>query len=107
MYIIDMGFVEEIFRLLDQTDSTLVFPTENAARHWLSMYVRQRRTSVLASRAIALDSFAKLFAPVDEKKPSNKYHRLAFVADFLSSRQSGLKYLYDDAFFPYRRSFRF
>ena len=105
MYIIDMGFVEEIFRLLDQTDSTLVFPTENAARHWLSMYVRQRRTSVLASRAIALDSFAKLFAPVDEKKPSNKYHRLAFVADFLSSRQSGLKYLYDDAFFPYRRRF--
>ena len=105
MYIIDMGFVEEIFRLLDQTDSTLVFPTENAARHWLCMYVRQRKASVLASRAIALDSFAKLFAPVDEKKPANKYHRLVFVSDFLSSRQTGLKYLYDDAFYPYRRRF--
>lgn len=105
MYIIDMGFVEEIFNILDKTDSTLVFPTENAARHWLCMYVRHRRSSVLASRAIALDSFKKLFAPVDEKKPSNKYHRLAFVSSLLSSGQSGLKYMYDDAFYSYRRRF--
>jgi len=105
MYIIVMGFVEEIFRIIDETSSTLVFPTENTARHFLGMYVRQRRTSVLASRAIALDSFKNLFAPVHERKPANKYHRLAFVSSLLSSGQSSLKYLYDDAFFSYKRRF--
>ncbi len=105
MYIICMGLREDIFGYLDDGKTTLVFPTENAARHWLSMYARQRRTSVLADRAIALDSFKELFAPVHSQKPSNKYHRLAFAASLLSSKTSGLRYLYNDSYYSYRRRF--
>ena len=101
-----MGLVEEIFSLLDDGRTTLVFPTENAARHYLSMYVRSRHTSVLADRAIALDSFMAKFAPVHKnRKPSNKYHRLAFVSSFLSSGKTGLRYIYDDRFCSFRRRF--
>ena len=100
-----MGLREEIFGYLDDGMTTLVFPTENAARHWLSMYVRQRRTSVLADRAIALDSFKELFSPVHEERPANRYHRLAFVSDLLASRSSGLKYLFNDSFYGFRRRF--
>ena len=101
-----MGLVEEIFSLLDDGRTTLVFPTENAARHYLSMYVRSRHSSVLADRAIALDSFMAKFAPVHKnRKPSNKYHRLAFVSSFLSSGKTGLRYIYDDRFCSFRRRF--
>ena len=100
-----MGLREEIFGYLDDGKTTLVFPTENAARHWLSMYVRQRKTSVLADRAIALDSFKAMFAPEHERKPSNKYHRLSFISSLLASRSSSLKYLYNDSFHYYRKRF--
>lgn len=100
-----MGIKEEIFKYLDDGTTTLVFPTENSARHYLCQYVRARGTSVLSSRAIALDTFSQLFSPKHEEKPSNKYHRLAFVASFLDTAKTGLKYLYDDSFFAYRQRF--
>ena len=100
-----MDFTERIFGLLDKGETTLVFPTENTARHYLSLYVRNRGTGILAERAVALDSFASLFAPVHREKPSNRYHRLAFVSDLLQSSSTGLDYLYKDTFFSFRRRF--
>ena len=57
MYIVNMTFRDEIFSLLDDDSLTLVFPTENASRYWLSSYARERGCSILASRAIAFDLF--------------------------------------------------
>ncbi len=105
LYTIDMTLVEEIFRYLDDGRTTLVFPTENAARHYLALYVRSRRTSVLATRAMAFDDFKALFAPRHEERPANKYHRLVFTASFLDSGKTGLSYLYNDDFSSYRQRF--
>lgn len=99
-------FTESIYSLLDDPDVTLVFPTENAARHHLAAYVRVRGRSVLADRAIAFDTFRAMFAPKHEnEKPSNKYHRLAFVTGFLESRRTGMNRLYKDSLYEYRLRF--
>ena len=90
MYIVVMTFKDEIFSLLDDDSLTLVFPTENAARYWLSSYVRERGCSILASRAIAFDRFREMFSPSDERRPADKYHRLAFTSSFLESRNTGM-----------------
>ncbi|MCQ2413088.1 MAG: hypothetical protein MJ057_09080, partial [Sphaerochaetaceae bacterium] len=100
-----MSISEAVFRYLDDGTTTLVFPTENTARHFLAKYVRNGHTSVLASRAMALDTFMQKFCPKHEQKPSNKYHRLAFVASFLDSHDTGLGYLYKDDFYSYRQRF--
>ncbi len=100
-----MTIAEEIFRYLDDGSITLVFPTENAARHYLAQYVRSRRTSVLASRAIAFDEFKQNFAPKHDERPANKYHRLVFTSSFLDSGNTGMTYLYNDGFFEYRQRF--
>ncbi|MGP1508005.1 MAG: PD-(D/E)XK nuclease family protein [Sphaerochaeta sp.] len=100
-----MKVTEQVFRYLDDGKTTLVFPTENACRHFLTQYVIKRKKSIPASRAMAFDSFKMLFAPVHEKKPANKYHRLAFVANFLDSGKTGLRYLYKDDFYGYRQRF--
>lgn len=100
-----MTIAEEIFRYLDDSGITLVFPTENAARHYLAQYVRSRRTSVLASRAIAFDEFKMNFAPKHAERPANKYHRLVFTSSFLDCGSTGLTYLYNDGFFEYRQRF--
>lgn len=99
-------FTENIYSLLDDPGVTLVFPTENAARHHLSGYVRSRGRSVLADRAIAFDTFRGMFVPKHkERKPSDKYHRLAFVTAFLDSRRTGMDYLYRDYLYEYRLRF--
>ena len=99
-------FTENIYSLLDDPEVTLVFPTENAARHHLAGYVRARGRSVLADRAIAFDTFREMFAPRHEdEKPSNKYHRLAFVTGFLDSRRTGMNHLYKDTLYEYRLRF--
>ncbi len=100
-----MTLSEEIFRYLDDNGTTLVFPTENAARHYLAQYVRTRRTSVLASRAMAFDDFKASFAPRQKDRPANKYHRLVFTSTFLDSGRTGLGYLYRDSFHSYRQRF--
>ncbi len=101
-----MRLRDEIFRLLEEGNSTLVFPTENSARWYLSEYVRERGCSVLASRAIAFDEFAALFAPRHEdRKPANKYHRLSFISSLLEGGRSGLSYLYRDSFISYSQRF--
>lgn len=105
MYIIYMAFKDEIFRLLDEDTATLVFPTENASRYWLSRYVRERGCSILASRAMAFDRFRELFSPSDERRPADKYHRLAFTSSFLESGSTGMHYLYDDRLKPYHHRF--
>ena len=99
-------FAENICRYLDDPSVTLVFPTENTARHWLSSYVRKRGRSVLAERALAFDTFRSMFAPEHpDRKPSDKYHRLAFVTGFLDSRKTGMSYLYRDSLYEYRLRF--
>lgn len=100
-----MHIKDEIFRYLDDGSTILVFPTENAARYYLSQYVREKRTSVLATRAMALDTFAQMFSPKHENKPSNKYHRLAFTASFLDCGNTGMTYLYKDSLFDNRQRF--
>lgn len=100
-----MGLKQKIFRYLDDGVTTLVFSTETTARHYLSLYVRERKTSILADRAVALDVFKAMFAPVHISKPSNKYYRLAFVSDLLSQKKSGLNYLYKDEFQAYKSRF--
>ncbi len=105
LYNMGMDFTEEIFRLLDDGNTTLIFPTENTARHYLSKYVRARGTSVLASRAMAFDEFKVHYAPVHERRPANKYHRLSFISDFLTRGSTGLDYLYRASFFSYRHRF--
>lgn len=93
-----MKLRDEIFRLLKEDVCTLVFPTENSARYYLSEYVREEKVSIPSSRAIAYDDFAKLFAPRhDNLKPANKYHRLSFISSMLESGNSGLTYLYSDS----------
>lgn len=87
---------ESIFNLFDKDDGVLVFPTETIARYYLSEYARSRKTSLLASRAIAFDSFSSLFAPHHEtQKPVNRFHRMAFVSSFLESEGSNLAYFYN------------
>ncbi len=105
MYIVYMSFRDEIFRLLDDGGTTLVFPTENAARYWLSAYVRSRRCSILASRAMAFDRFKELFSPKREQRPSDRIYRLAFVSSFLESKKTEMHYLYDDDFHDYHHRF--
>ena len=96
LYIVDMTFKDEIYSLLDDDSLTLVFPTENASRYWLSSFARERCCSILASRAIAFDRFKEKFSPSDERRPADKYHRLAFTSSFLESRNTGMHYLYSD-----------
>ena len=91
-----MSFRDEIFRLLDDDSLTLVFPTENASRYWLSAYAGERGCSILASRAIAFDNFKEKFSPANERRPADKYHRLAFTSSFLESGNTGMDYLYSD-----------
>jgi len=98
-------FTESIFRYLDDPSVTLVFPTENTARFWLSSYVRKRGRSVLGEKALAFDTFRSMFAPRHEDRPSDKYRRLAFVTDFLDSRKTGMNYLYRDSLYEYRLRF--
>lgn len=105
MYIVYMSFRDEIFRLLDDGGATLVFPTENAARYWLSAYVRSRRCSILASRAMAFDRFRELFSADRQLRPSNRIYRLAFVSSFLESNKTGMHYLYSDDFHDYHHRF--
>ena len=105
LYIVCMDFKDEIFGLLDDGRTTLVFPTENAARWWLSRYVRERRCSILASRAVAFDRFKSLFSPSQEKRPSNRFYRLAFVSSFLEGGGTGMQYLYDDTLSEYHNRF--
>ena len=105
MYIVYMSFKDEIFRLLDDGSSTLVFPTENASRYWLSAYVRERRCSILASRAVAFDKFKEYFSPSGKGHPSNKYHRLAFTSSFLGRGATGMSYLYSDGLKSYYHRF--
>ncbi|MCR5731819.1 MAG: PD-(D/E)XK nuclease family protein [Sphaerochaetaceae bacterium] len=101
-----MTLREEIFRLLTDEKCTLVFPTENSARYYLSEYVREKKCSVLASRAISFDDFAAIFAPRHEKlRPANKYHRLSFISSMLESGKSGLSYLYSDSLVSYSQRF--
>ena len=96
MYIVNMTFRDEIFSLLDDDSLTLVFPTENASRYWLSSYARERGCSILASRAIAFDLFREKFSPSEGRRPADKYHRLAFTSSFLESGNTGMHYLYSD-----------
>ena len=92
-----MTFREEIFRILDDGSTVLVFPTENASRYWLAEYVRTRKTSIAASRAIAFDEFRMRFSPKNRtEKPAGKYHRLVFASDFLNRDNTGMDYLYRD-----------
>ena len=105
MYIVYMGFKDEIFRLLDEGAATLIFPTENASRYWLSRYVRERGCSILASRAMAFDRFREKFSPSDERRPVDKYHRLAFTSAFLESGRTGMNYLYSDECNEYHHRF--
>ena len=105
MYILNMSFKEEIFKLFDETTSMLVFPTENAARYWLSGYARERGCSILASRAMAFDTFCEKFSPSDGRHPSDKYYRLTFTSSFLESGKTGMCYLYKDKFKAYYHRF--
>jgi len=92
--------------LFSEEGSTLVFPTENTARYYLSEFARERRCSIRASRAMAFDEFAALFAPHHEdRRPANKYHRLAFISSLLESGRSGLSYLYRDECSSYFQRF--
>ena len=105
MYIVYMSFKDEIFRLLDDDSLTLVFPTENSSRYWLSAYARERGCSILASRAIAFDRFKEMFSPSDERRPADKYHRMAFTASFLGNGNTGMNYLYSDRCHSYFHRF--
>ena len=105
MYIVYMSFRDEIFRLLDDGRTTLVFPTENAARYWLSTYVRARGCSILASRAMAFDRFRELLSPDRQQRPSDRMHRLAFVSSFLEAGNTGMSYLYKDELHDYYHRF--
>jgi len=90
-------FREEIFRILDDGRSTLVFPTENASRYWLAEYARKKHTSIAAERALAFDEFRMRFSPKHAEKPAGKYHRIVFASDFLDRGDTGMDYLYRDA----------
>ena len=105
MYIVYMSFKDDVFTLLDDDSLTLVFPTENASRYWLSSYARERRCSILASRAIAFDRFKEKFSSSDERRPADRYHRLAFTSSFLESGNTGMNYLYSDRCNPYFHRF--
>lgn len=105
MYIVNMSFKEEIFASLDKKNTTLVFPTENTSRYWLSRYVREKGCSILASRAMAFDKFKEKFSFSDTRRPADRYHRLAFTSSFLESGKTDLHYLYDDDFVSYYHRF--
>ncbi|MBQ7509018.1 MAG: PD-(D/E)XK nuclease family protein [Spirochaetales bacterium] len=100
-----MTFREEIFRILDDGRSTLVFPTENASRYWLAEYARKKHTSIAAERALAFDEFRMRFSPKRAEKPAGKYHRIVFASDFLDRGDTGMDYLYRDALRPNRTRF--
>lgn len=85
--------------MFDKRDGVLVFPTENTARYYLGEYVRSRRTTVPASAAMSFDTFSSVFKPQHEDlKPANKFHRIAFVSDFMEKDSERLRYFYNPAF---------
>jgi len=91
-------FKEKIFKLLDDSENVLVFPTENSARHYLSAYVRDRKRPVAASSAISFDTFLARFETRPENlKPINVYERHFFAYSFLLERGKDLKYFFKDA----------
>ena len=99
-------FTDKIYEFLDDKNTTLVFPTENTARHYLSGYVRSRKRSVLADRAIAFDTFRAMFLPHHaDLRPSNKYYRLAFMTSFLDTQKTSMTYLYKDSLHDFRLRF--
>ena len=99
-------FTLSVYDFLDDGNTTLVFPTENTARHYLSGYVRSRKRSVLSDRAIAFDSFRAKFLPHHaDLRPSNKYYRLAFVTSFLDTQKTSMTYLYRDTLHEFRLRF--
>lgn len=100
-----MDIKDEIFKLFDDGNTTLVFPTENTARFWLSRYVREKGCSILASRALAFDKFKETFSPSGGSRPADKYHRLAFASSFLESGTTDMHYLYKDEFCSYHHRF--
>ncbi len=90
---------ETIFNLFDKNDGILVFPTETISRYYLSEYARSRKVSLLASRAMAFDGFAALFAPHhDIEKPVNHFHRIAFASSFLEREGKELCYFYNPSY---------
>lgn len=102
----DLMIREKIFSIFDRGDGIVVFPTENTARYYLSEYARERKKAVLASRALAFDNFSALFSPESkDRRPANRYHRLAFVSSFLKTNGSLLKYFYNPAYPESRESF--
>ena len=99
-------FTGRIYDFLDDGTTTLVFPTENTARHYLSGYVRSRKRSVLSDRAIAFDTFRAMLLPHHaDLRPSNKYYRLAFVTSFLDTQKTSMTYLYKDSLHEFRLRF--
>lgn len=92
-------FRDQIFSLFDKRDGVVVFPTENSARYYLGEYVRARHTTVPADIAMAFDTFSSIFKPRhQELKSATKFHRIAFVSDFMERRSDLLRYFYNPAF---------
>ncbi|MGN0907261.1 MAG: PD-(D/E)XK nuclease family protein [Bullifex sp.] len=91
-----MTIKQQIFTLLDDDRYIPVFPTETVKRFYLSHYAKERRSAVLADRALAFDDFASRYAPsFKDRTPSNRYIRIFFAHDFLLLRGSELKYIYN------------
>ncbi len=73
----------ELKDLMDMVEqgTVLVFPTEESARAFSSLYVSERNKGLLASSCIAFDSFASLFMPEEKgRRQAGDAERLAFSA---------------------------
>ena len=92
-------FRERIFKIFDNKDGVLVFPTENVARYYMSEYVRERKCTIDASFAISFDTFASLFSPSHKDEAvATRFHRIAFVSSFMEKYANKLTYFYNPAF---------
>ena len=83
---------ELVFKLFKDTDKTLVFPSEDSARYFLTEYVRTQAVAIKAARAIAFDTFRGLFLAKKEEMPVNSYYRTLYTNNYINEKL-GLTYL--------------
>lgn len=86
---------EEIYSYFEK-EGTLVFPTENTARYWISEYAREKKKSLRADKVISFDKFREKFIKkYKDLKESDSWSRLMFINDFLSKNEKRLQYFFN------------
>lgn len=64
-----------VFNEFENSDSVLVFHSEDSARYFLTEYVKKKGIPIKKDRALSFDTFKALFLAQRKERPVNMYHR--------------------------------